>query len=187
MNGKTLFNLTKRNFAASMYNYQNAANPRVYLTVAAGDKKLGDLVFELYAEQQPATTESFRALCEGSATSEAGSSFVGTAFHQGQSGFGISGGRMGDENVGAFGLRLMDEDMTLRHNKRGQLTLPNDGENSGGSEFTITFGEASYLDGYQAVFGELVEGHRVLDALEAGVDRLGNISEDFTIIDSGCK
>ena len=94
---------------------------------------------------------------------------------------------MGEENVGAFGVRLQDEDMTMRHNKRGQLTMPNNGENSGGSEFTITFGAAGYLDGYQTVFGELVEGHKVLDALEAGVDRHGNVNEDFKIIASGSK
>ena len=179
---KQLFNFSKRGFS-SLYNYSNAANPRVYLTVAKGDQKIGDLVFELYAEQQPATTESFRTLCEGAE----GSSYTGSAFHHGQSGFGISGGRMGDENVGAFGVRLQDEDLTMRHNKRGQLTLPNDGENTGGSEFTITFGAAPYLDGYQTVFGELVEGSKVLDALEAGVDRHGSVNEDFRIVASGQK
>ena len=183
MYSRQLFNLPRRGFA-SLYNYSNPANPRVYLTVANGDSKLGDLVFELYADRQPATSESFRALCDGA---EGGQSFAGSDFHHGLSGFGISGGRMGEENVGAFGLRLQDEDMTMRHNKRGQLTLPNSGENSGGSEFTITFGEASYLDGYQNVFGELVEGHGVLDALEAGVDRHGSVTEDFSIVASGSK
>ena len=77
--------------------------------------------------------------------------------------------------------------MTMRHNKRGQLTMPNNGENSGGSEFTITFGEATYLDGYQTVFGELVDGKNVLDALEAGVSRHGDVHEDFRIIASGQK
>ena len=84
-------------------------------------------------------------------------------------------------------MRLQDEDLSLRHNKRGQLTLPNNGENAGGSEFTITFGEATYLDGYQTVFGELVDGQRVLDALEAGVDRHGAVNEDFKIVASGSK
>ena len=182
MISKQLFNISKRGFS-SLYNYSSATNPRVYLTVARGDQLLGDLVFQLYSDQQPATTESFRALCEGAE----GNSYSGSGFHQGQSGFGISGGRMGDENVGAFGLRLQDEDLTMRHNKRGQLTLPNDGENTGGSEFTITFGAAPYLDGYQTVFGELVEGDKVLDALEAGVDRHGSVNEDFKIIASGQK
>ena len=182
MNSKQLFNIGKRGFA-SLYNYSNAANPRVFLTVSQGDKRVGDLVFELYADQQPATTESFRALCTGTE----GNSYVGTQFHHGQAGFGISGGRLGEENVGAFGLRLQDEDMTMRHNKRGQLTLSNDGENAGGSEFTITFGEASYLDGYQTVFGELVEGEKVLAALESGCDRHGAVGEDFKITSAGQK
>ena len=180
MNGKSLFNFGKRHFA--LYNYSNAANPRVFMTVANGDKKIGDLVFELYSDRQPQTTDSFRALCEGGE-----GSYVGSAFHFGQSGFGISGGKLGEENTGAFGLRLQDEDMTVRHHKRGMLTLPNDGENSGGSEFTVTFGPAPYLDGYQTVFGELVEGHNVLDALEAGVDRHGAVKEDFRIVDAGSK
>ena len=142
MNSKQLFNYGKRGF--SLYNYSSSTNPRVYITVANGEKHLGNLVFELYADKQPQTAESFRALCSG----EGGHSYVGTAFHHGQSGFGISGGRLGEENVGAFGLRLQDENLNLRHHKRGLLTLPNNGENSGGSEFTITFGETAYLDGY---------------------------------------
>lgn len=182
MQANKLFNFSKRGFS-SLYNYSSPANPRVYMTVAQGDKKIGDLVFELYADRQPATTESFAALCAGAE----GQSYAGTTFHHGQSGFGISGGRMGEDNVSAFGTRLQDEDMTVRHNKRGQLTVPNNGQNSGGSEFTITFGETSYLDGYQTVFGELVEGERVLAALEAGVDRHGSVNEDFTIVQSGCK
>ena len=181
MYSRQLFNLPRRGFA-SLYNYSNPANPRVYLTVARGEQKVGDLVFELYQEEAPASTESFRALCAGAE----GQSYAGSSFHQGMSGFGISGGRMGEENLGAFGVRLQDEN-TLRHFKRGQLTVPNDGENSGGSEFTITFGEAGYLDGYQTVFGELVDGHRVLDALEAGVDRHGQVTEDFRIVDAGQK
>ena len=181
MYSRQLFNLPRRGFA-SLYNYSNPANPRVYLTVARGEQKVGDLVFELYQEEAPATTESFRALCAGAE----GQSYAGSSFHQGMSGFGISGGRMGEENLGAFGVRLQDEN-SLRHFKRGQLTAPNDGENSGGSEFTITFGEAGYLDGYQTVFGELVDGHSVLDALEAGVDRHGQVTEDFKIVDAGQK
>ena len=101
MNAKQLFNFSKRGFS-SLYNYSSPSNPRVFLTVAKGDQTVGDLVFELYSERQPATTESFRTLCDGA---ESGS-YTGSAFHQGQSGFGISAGRMGDENVGAFGLRL---------------------------------------------------------------------------------
>ena len=39
--------ICKRSFG-SLYNYSNAANPKVFLSVAHGDHKIGDLVFELY-------------------------------------------------------------------------------------------------------------------------------------------
>ena len=163
--------LSKRTFS-SLYSYTNAANPRVYLTVAQGETKLGDLVFELYEDRQPNTSESFKQLCAGSETG----GYAGTSFHAGLPGMGITGGRVEEENVGAHGSRMSDEDMTVRHIKRGQLTAPNDGANSAGSEFTITFGASNYLDGYQTVFGELVDGDKILDALEAGCDRHGNIN-----------
>lgn len=35
------------------YNYRCASNPRVWLSVAHNDNKIGDLVFELYANRNP--------------------------------------------------------------------------------------------------------------------------------------
>ena len=53
--------ITKRSFS-SLYNYSNAANPRVFFTVSSGENKLGDLVFELYSDKQPAAVENFKTL-----------------------------------------------------------------------------------------------------------------------------
>jgi len=50
--------LSKRAFSG-LFNYSNAANPRVFLTVANGSHNIGDLVFELYEDKQPATVENF--------------------------------------------------------------------------------------------------------------------------------
>ena len=43
------------------------------------------------------------------------------------------------------------------------------------------------LNGYQTVFGELVEGEDVLAKLEAATDRHGSVEGDFTISASGHK
>ena len=51
----------------------------------------------------------------------------------------------------------------------------------------ITFGEAHFLDGYQTVFGELVEGDSVLAAIEGKVDRHGKVHDTFTIVGGGFK
>ncbi len=154
------------------------------MTIARGEQRLGDLVFELYADRQPNTVESFRALCDGV---EGGKSYIGSGFHHGLSEFGITGGRLGDENLGADDTRNNDGDLSVRHIKRGQLSAVSSGQNATGSEFTITFGEAPTLNGYNTVFGELVEGEKVLSELENGVNRLGEVTEDFTIIATGEK
>ena len=78
MISKQLFNFGKRGFS-SLHNYSSPANSRVYLTVAKGDQRIGDLVFELYSERQPQTSDSFQALCEGSE----GNSYVNSEFHHG--------------------------------------------------------------------------------------------------------
>ena len=179
MFSKQLFTVSKRTFSAQLA----SANPRVYLTVSRGGSQVGDLVFELYHDRSPAVAESFMALC----TNDAGHSLKGTQFHHGQEGHGIRGGRIGEENVSAFGMRLSHEDHETRHDRRGLLTTSQDGPNAIGSEFMITFDEAHYLNGYENVFGELVEGHHVLDALEKGSDRHGNVTEDFTISAAGPK
>ena len=49
------------------------------------------------------------------------------------------------------------------------------------------FSEAHFLDGYQTVFGELVEGDSVLAAMEAKVDRFGKVHDKFTIVAGGHK
>ena len=78
-------------------------------------------------------------------------------------------------------MRVPDENMELRHHKRGILSMANDGENANGSEFFITFDKASMLDAYHTVFGELVEGEDVLQAAEKCVSRLGNLTNEIKI------
>ena len=120
-------------------------------------------------------------------TAKDGHALAGTNFHHGIPGFGITGGKIGEEDVSSFGLRLPDERLDIRHNRRGLLTTYTTGTNAVGSQFTITFGDTPFLDGYQSVFGEVVEGADVLNALEKGVDRFGNVKDDFKITAAGLK
>lgn len=81
------------------------------------------------------------------------------------------------ENLSADGSRLPDEDLKLRHYKRGIISMANDGDNANGHEFYISLDKAEYLDGYNTVFGELVEGEETLKHLEEGLTRDGQIKE----------
>ena len=128
------------------YNYRAAGNPRVYMNVSKDGSDAGKLVFELYENHSPACAINFAAFCTGAATGNR--CFVGSSLCYGLAGYGVHGGNLEAENTGAGEGRLADENLHLRHHKRGILTMLNDGPHSNGSKFLVTFGEAHYLDGY---------------------------------------
>jgi len=125
------------------------------------------------------------SLCTGSGSKH--KSLQGTAFTKGYPGIFLQGGKIGCGNTGAEGVRLPDENVQVRHHKRGQLTMFNDGENSNGSEFLITLDRANMLDGYHVCFGEIVEGEEVLKAVEESMSRLGSLKHDIKIEKCGTK
>merc|ERR1712014_242000 len=63
---------------------------------------------------------------------------------------------MGDEAGG----------LAMRHSKRGLLSMANSGPDTNGSQFFILFKPAHHLNNKHCVFGEIVEGHATLDAIE---------------------
>merc|ERR1712217_721302 len=68
----------------------------------------------------------------------------------------MGGGKFNDEAGG----------LALRHSKRGLLSMANSGRDTNGSQFFILFKPAHHLNGKHCVFGEIVEGHATLDAIE---------------------
>merc|ERR1712039_745879 len=74
----------------------------------------------------------------------------------GRGGESIYGGKFNDEQAG----------LALRHAKRGLLSMANSGRDTNGSQFFILFKPAHHLNGKHCVFGEIVEGHATLDAVE---------------------
>ena len=147
--------LAKRLFSASLYQYGAKTNPRVFFTLSRDGTKLGDLVFEVYANHVPKSAENFLSFVQGNTLG----SYKGTTFTKGFPGVLIQGGRVTECNASHDGTRMVDENLSLRHIRRGTLSYANDGENANGSEFLITLGEsAAVLDGYHTVLGELVEG-----------------------------
>ena len=63
--------------------------------------------------------------------------------------------------------------------------MANAGPNTNGSQFFICFTATPWLNGNHAVFGELVEGDAVLDALESAGSNSGRPSGNFVIADCG--
>ena len=156
---------------AFSYNYSSSSHPKVWMTVAKDGHSAGRMVFELYSSHTPSIAENFAAFATGEASNQR--SFAGSSFCCGWSGLGVVGGDFCGHNLGANDMRVEDENLEMRHHKRGLVTMFNEGPNSNGSRFMITFGEANNLDGYNNVVGELVDGESVLSELESSVNREG--------------
>lgn len=73
----------------------------------------------------------------------------------------------------------------LKHNARGALGMANKGrDGTNGSQFYITFGKQTHLDGKNTVFGKLIDGFETLDAIERiKVDEKGKPEVDVVILD----
>lgn len=71
------------------------------------------------------------------------------------------------ESVSIYGANFEDEiKTTIKHNARGILSMANKGPGTNGSQFFITYAAAPHLDGKNTVFGRMLEGDDVLDAME---------------------
>lgn len=170
----------------------STANPRVYFDISIAGQPAGRITFELFADTVPKTAENFRALCTGEkGTGGRGKplSYKGSAFHRiipdfmCQGGDFTAGNGTGGESI--YGEKFADENFQLKHTKPGLLSMANAGPNTNGSQFFITTAVTSWLDGKHVVFGQVVEGMPVLQAIEARGSRNGQPSVKVVIEDCG--
>ena len=120
----------------------------------------GDIVFEMYDEDAPKTVDNFRSLAQQGF-------YDGLKFHRIIRDFMIQGGCPQGTGTGGPGYTFEDE-INAHKIVRGALAMANAGPNTNGSQFFIvTTDAAPWLDGKHTVFGEVVEGMDVVDALES--------------------
>jgi len=123
----------------------------------------GTLKIKLFPEQAPKTVENFTGLM-------AKSYYDGIIFHRVISNFMIQGGDptgTGRGGESLWGKPFADEcTPDLRFDKPGILAMANAGPNTNGSQFFITTAPAPWLDGKHTIFGEVVEGYEVVEAIE---------------------
>ncbi|MDQ3860182.1 MAG: peptidylprolyl isomerase [Actinomycetota bacterium] len=114
---------------------------------------------KLFADKAPETVNNFVFLArEGY--------FDGTTFHRVIKDFMAQGGDPTGTGTGGPGYRIPDEvHPDLRHDRPGILSMANAGPNTGGSQFFITHVATPWLDDRHAVFGEVVEGMEVVNAI----------------------
>ena len=132
------------------------------MKVATIETNKGLIRLELHAEQAPKTVANFEKL--------AGDGFYnGLSFHRVIPNFMIQTGCPQGTGTGGPGYQFEDEfDDSLRHDRAGILSMANAGPNTNGSQFFITHGPTPHLDGKHSVFGVVLDGQDVVDAIEQG-------------------
>ena len=168
------------------------SNPRVFFDITIGGKPAGRITFELFADAVPKTAENFRALCtgeKGKGQSGKALHYKGSSFHRiipqfmCQGGDFTRGNGTGGESI--YGEKFADENFTHKHTTPGLLSMANAGRNTNGSQFFITTVATPHLDGKHVVFGKVVDGMKVVSAMEAAGTRSGGTASPVVIADCG--
>lgn len=141
--------------------------PHAYFNVSMEDTDLGKIVIELAEDVVPETVRNFKALVEGNGRHF----YAGTPFHKILKGIAIMGGDVenldGTGNHAAGASRhIEDENFIIPHSGRGLVSMASVGLDTGGSQFYISLGNTSHMNGYCVVFGRIVEGEKVLQDVE---------------------
>lgn len=139
----------------------------------------GDILIKLEFEKTPLTVMNFVGLAEGTKDSNRGKGFRfydGLTFHRVIPNFMVQGGDPAGNGSGGPGYKFPNEiDPTLMHDAPGVLSMANAGPGTNGSQFFITHVKTPWLDGKHTVFGHVVEGQDVVNAIRQG-DTIKNIN-----------
>ena len=132
----------------------------------------GLIVLRLAYEESPLMVVNFVGLAEGTKDSNKplGTPFYdGLTFHRVVPNFMIQGGDPEGSGRGGPGYSFPDQiNPALRHDGPGVLSMANAGPNTNGSQFFITHKATPWLDGKHAVFGRVIQGQDVVNAIEQG-------------------
>jgi cyclophilin family peptidyl-prolyl cis-trans isomerase len=131
----------------------------------------GDIICQLYYQKVPMTVGNFVGLAEGKLNVDTikvtKPFFNGLKFHRVIADFMIQGGDPAGNGSGGPGYKFFDEiDTSLKHFTPGILSMANSGPNTNGSQFFITHKATPWLDGKHTVFGKVVQGQDVVNAIE---------------------
>ncbi|QEE50927.1 peptidylprolyl isomerase [Flavobacterium alkalisoli] len=133
----------------------------------------GSILVKLTHDKTPGTVGNFVGLAEGNLENDAKPQgkpyYNGLKFHRVIPDFMIQGGCPVGTGVGGPGYQFDDEfHPELRHDKPGVLSMANAGPGTNGSQFFITHVETPWLDNKHTVFGHVVEGQDIVDAVAQG-------------------
>ena len=132
------------------------------MKVATIETTKGTIKLELFEDKVPKTVGNFEKLANDGF-------YDGLKFHRVIEDFMVQTGCPQGTGTGGPGYKFEDEfDASLKHDGPGILSMANAGPNTNGSQFFITHVATPWLDGKHSVFGKVMEGQDVVDAIEQG-------------------
>ena len=134
---------------------------------AVFDTARGPIRIELAPDKAPLTVANFVNLAQRGFYDNLG-------FHRVIDDFMVQGGCPEGSGRGGPGYRFEDETSNGLRHERGVLSMANAGPNTNGSQFFITHVPTGWLDGKHTVFGKVVEGMDVVDAVKQG-DKINSV------------
>ena len=130
--------------------------------VATIETSRGTIRFQLFDDKVPNTVDNFAKLA-------AKGFYDGLKFHRVIADFMIQTGCPHGTGTGGPGYQFEDEyHQDLKHDGSGVLSMANAGPNTNGSQFFITHVATPHLDGKHSVFGKVLEGQDVVNAIRQG-------------------
>ena len=156
----------------------------------------GTILVALEYKKTPGTVGNFVALAEGNLENKVkpqGTPYYnGLKFHRVIPDFMIQGGCPQGTGSGNPGYQFDDEfHPDLKHDGPGILSMANAGPGTNGSQFFITHVETAWLDNKHTVFGKVVEGQDVVDAVAQGdliesleIVRVGAEADAFNAVEA---
>ena len=131
-------------------------------TIAVIKTNMGDIEIELFAKETPKTADNFVKLAKKGY-------YKGIIFHRVITNFMIQGGDptgTGRGGESAWGGKFEDEIVpALVFDKAGILAMANAGPGTNGSQFFITLAPTTWLNGHHTIFGKVVKGMDVVNAI----------------------
>lgn len=164
---KTLLKISAPFFMASTMAGAASPAPLEDIRIVMNTNK-GAIHATLFASKVPLTTANFLNLARHGY-------YNGLTFHRVIADFMIQGGDPTGTGSGGPGYQFADEiNPRLKHDRAGIFSMANSGPNTNGSQFFITHGPTSWLDGKHAVFGAVDKGQDVVNAIRQG-DKISTI------------